>query len=379
MLILTKLQISAQVAINADTSSPAISAMLDVKSTSKGMLVPRMTATQRDAISNPANGLLIFCTTNNQYYFYQGSPVSPNWFMLNSQWITVPDGICYNAGKVGVGTTSPVEKVDVTDGNICINVTLPDMENAFIMKKILSGTGISGAFHNPMFSLGRIVKGGDGDPEFRVLYYDEILKKEKTVLEFDRKGIIASVKPDSTVEQRRGSHFEGFYSGAVQPYFRLNSYPRMRLEMGDGGGDSVDVAMERLASKKLGFYTANACQVVIDSIGKIGIGTQTPSQKLQVHGMIFSSSLGFKFPDSTIQTTAAIGKSSWSNNGNSIYFNNGNVGIGTDKPKSKVEIANGDLLISNNNSGLIVTSPNGKRWKIIVNDKGEIKTLAVSQ
>jgi hypothetical protein len=39
--------------------------MLDVKSTTKGMLVPRMTAAQRDAISNPANGLLIYCTDNN--------------------------------------------------------------------------------------------------------------------------------------------------------------------------------------------------------------------------------------------------------------------------------------------------------------------------
>lgn len=50
------------VGINADGSVPANSAMLDVKSTSKGFLLPRMTTLERNAISNPENGLMVFCT-----------------------------------------------------------------------------------------------------------------------------------------------------------------------------------------------------------------------------------------------------------------------------------------------------------------------------
>ena len=46
-------------AINNDGSNADASAMLDVKSTNKGMLVPRMTTAQRNAISNPATGLMI--------------------------------------------------------------------------------------------------------------------------------------------------------------------------------------------------------------------------------------------------------------------------------------------------------------------------------
>jgi hypothetical protein len=49
-------QLSAQVAINADNSLPDNSAMLDVKSTTQGMLVPRMTIANRDAISSPTTG-----------------------------------------------------------------------------------------------------------------------------------------------------------------------------------------------------------------------------------------------------------------------------------------------------------------------------------
>lgn len=49
------------------------SAMLQVDSTTKGFLPPRMTTTQRDAISTPATGLQIFNTTTNKINFYNGS------------------------------------------------------------------------------------------------------------------------------------------------------------------------------------------------------------------------------------------------------------------------------------------------------------------
>jgi hypothetical protein len=50
----------AQVGINNETPDP--SAALDITSTTGGLLVPRMTAAQRDAITTPSQGLIIFCT-----------------------------------------------------------------------------------------------------------------------------------------------------------------------------------------------------------------------------------------------------------------------------------------------------------------------------
>ncbi|WP_412559815.1 hypothetical protein [Winogradskyella sp. MIT101101] len=69
----------AQVGIG--TLTPDESSMLDVSSTSKGMLAPRMTSAQRIAISNPANGLLVFDTTENSFYYYSSS----QWVNLKSK------------------------------------------------------------------------------------------------------------------------------------------------------------------------------------------------------------------------------------------------------------------------------------------------------
>jgi hypothetical protein len=68
------LSLFAQVGINANSSPPNASAMLDVNSTTKGMLIPRMTQAEILAISNPANGLQVFCTTDSKLYLYAATP-----------------------------------------------------------------------------------------------------------------------------------------------------------------------------------------------------------------------------------------------------------------------------------------------------------------
>jgi len=62
----------AQVGINTDNSTPDNSAMLDVKSTSKGILPPRMTATQMNGITAPAAGLMVYNTTIHAICWFNG-------------------------------------------------------------------------------------------------------------------------------------------------------------------------------------------------------------------------------------------------------------------------------------------------------------------
>ncbi len=89
LLLITAISITlnvfAQVSINVDNSNPDPSAMLDVKSTSKGLLIPRMTQVQRNAIVNPATGLMIYQTDNTPgFYYNSGSTGNPTWDMAGS-------------------------------------------------------------------------------------------------------------------------------------------------------------------------------------------------------------------------------------------------------------------------------------------------------
>ncbi|MDB5277549.1 MAG: hypothetical protein JWR61_2504 [Ferruginibacter sp.] len=70
------------VGINATSSLPDNSAMLDVSATDKGFLAPRLTTAQQNAISLPATGLLIFNTTDNVFKVNTGTPAVPLWTPL---------------------------------------------------------------------------------------------------------------------------------------------------------------------------------------------------------------------------------------------------------------------------------------------------------
>lgn len=77
-------------AVNTTGTAADASAMLDIASTSKGALVPRMTTTQRTGISNPATGLLVFDSTLASFYYNSGTPTSPVWTPLGGS--SLPTG-----------------------------------------------------------------------------------------------------------------------------------------------------------------------------------------------------------------------------------------------------------------------------------------------
>ena len=68
-----RLSSSQTVSIGKGASDADGSSILELSSTTQGVLLPRMTTTERDAISSPATGLLIFNTTTKKLDYYSGA------------------------------------------------------------------------------------------------------------------------------------------------------------------------------------------------------------------------------------------------------------------------------------------------------------------
>ena len=141
------------VAITTDGTNPDNSAMLDIKSNSKGLLIPRMTTAQRTAIASPAKGLIVFDTDMNSFWFYNGaawnnlsaSVAAAGWSLTGNSGTNPASTFMGTTDNTGLSIrTNNQTRLTVTDdGNIGINTTTPTAK-----LDVKSATGTTGAnFH----------------------------------------------------------------------------------------------------------------------------------------------------------------------------------------------------------------------------------------
>ena len=97
--------VAAAQGVGVGTTTPAASAALDVTSTSKGLLLPRMTSAQRVAIPNPVTGLFVFQTNGTPGLYYY----------IGTTWVNLGTGTIPDAG--GNAGTNPGLLVSTLAGN----------------------------------------------------------------------------------------------------------------------------------------------------------------------------------------------------------------------------------------------------------------------
>jgi len=136
--------LKAQVGINQP--NPDSSAVLDLKSNNRGILMPRLTAAEIQSITNPSKGLMLYCSNLSVFCYFDGT----DWVSLPS-WVQKLDladpaggmqdinAILNANSKVGIGTDTPASKLTVT-GNVTVgdNAAAP-ANGAYIKGKVKIG------------------------------------------------------------------------------------------------------------------------------------------------------------------------------------------------------------------------------------------------
>jgi len=178
--LLFSLKVSAQTGIG--TSTPDASAKLDVFSTTKGFLPPRMTASQRGNITSPAAGLMVYQTDGTTgLYYYNGSA----WiYIINSitNVLPVANGGTGVTTATGTGSvvlnTSPsltTPTLGVATGTIlALTGTTTSTSNSTGALTVAGGAGIGGALNASTLSLSNsatgvsslILRNGDASTAF---------------------------------------------------------------------------------------------------------------------------------------------------------------------------------------------------------------------
>lgn len=125
-------QSSEGVSVGDTLFDPHPSALFELRSDAKGFLPPRLSTTDREAIYQPADGLMVYDTTEQQYYYFDNQ-----WkvFGSNVYWLADTSGnLYYTNGKVGIGIDTPsynlqligMMKAQMGDYSISLDTSIHD-------------------------------------------------------------------------------------------------------------------------------------------------------------------------------------------------------------------------------------------------------------
>lgn len=305
--------IKAQVGIG--TNSPETSSALDISSSDKGFLMPRMTTAQREAIIGPVNGLMVFDSdTKSQWTF-----IDDSWFETKAGVGKFVDGvssdIAYFEGRVGIGIdqfsqahklfVDGIKDTDATNTAVRINATY-------------EGTGTSTA----TYGLGAVATNSSSSIVDRAVGTQGIVNNPNTggtmniavgtwpqvnsagtigyaaglISQVDNTGgLMTTIRgQDVVVYNRAGASMS---QPSLASFFFSNegtiSGDGYGLFVGGGGAGSVGGNSYALyVATPFSNVTGNSYAIYSDNVndsyvaGDLGVGTADPQQKVHVNGVM---------------------------------------------------------------------------------------------
>jgi trimeric autotransporter adhesin len=308
----------AQVAITTDATPPDPSSMLDIKSNNRGLLLPRMTQAQRNAIASPAHGLMIYQTDATAgYYYNSGTPANPVWVRLSTgdNW----------------GTQSVAVNASYFSGN---------------------GTAASPLSLSSM-----------GASAGQVLKYDGTVWNNA----YDEKGpwseddlyIYNSSSKDFGIGINHPTQKLTIANGGTSAYMNIQN-SNSGFTLTDGlllGMNGLDGWLSTYENGKLLLGTSSMARMIIAANGDVGIGTSSPAYQLDVAGPV-NLNKALTGPALRCNGAEAIWYDgtyfSWGYGGNYNYFGD-EVTIGTSAVPGYTLVVNGTAAKTGTSSWAILS------------------------
>ena len=306
----------------------------------------------------------------------------------SSLWSSGTGGIFYNGGKVGIGTTNPTEKLEITNGNLHLNSL---------------GARLFFGVMNPTQNVGGVINRRDHTAD---LYFGESSDTGRYIfrgsgdLTTEGKVGIGTTEPLGKLQV----NFDAGDSGAIRFYTpslisftptlgneTFKSYNQIRLGYGDGAYQSA--VMRYLRDDTAGnlltfFHSGDVEGLSLMQGGKVGIGITVPESQLEVLGQVFvnttagepNSNADLHLQDLRDGQESRLLIESATNGDSEIHFgdyydndigrieydhssnymtlhtndaealrinSNGNVGIGTSTPQQKLDVAGSAIQVHN--------------------------------
>jgi len=279
--------------VGIGTPTPNTSALLDITSTNKGLLIPRMTTSQRLTISTPANGLMVYDTDKNEFYHYNGT----GWrSILNGEYwsrgITSRSRIGNSTDSVGIGILSPTQWLDV-DGNIRTRNNLLADNNVVATGIVSAGTlntsgslfvnGPSSLNGNVTANEGLIINnvgatlqlkdGSDGNKGFFQIAGDDV-----------RFGTNSGNNLGNVIVRMNGNN-RFFFTDEGRFTLSADNTPTINFSSGGAPVASLQVQGQDLTINATGNKVRISNVLYADdATNRVGIGTSTPTERLHVSG-----------------------------------------------------------------------------------------------